>query len=92
MYEIPAGIEIEIVRPEQAGADLFDWDDTVVHITKRCWLIGKERLVIDPIDSIGPSVGGLIGFVMHGADHDTDFGRWEGAIILADAKDCPYVD
>lgn len=90
MFEIPAGTSCEIVRPEQAGAEVFDWDDTVEHKTKHRWIVEKHRLAIDPLGNVAPQAGPLIAFSMHGEDHDTDFGRWEGAILIANHEDVRY--
>lgn len=91
MFEIPAGTEVEIIRPITAGGDVFDWDDVVLYSTKKRWVVGKERLAIDPLGNVAQPSGTLIGFYMHGEDHDTDFGRWEGAIVITEQDKVRYL-
>lgn len=88
MYEIPAGTSVEIIRPNE---DAFDWDDTVEHVTKHTWLCSKGDMVIDPLGNVAAPVDNLIGFVMHGEEHDTNFGRWEGAILITEHENVKYV-
>lgn len=92
MFEIPAGIAVEIVRPVEGDSDFVDWDDTVLHTTCKRWVLSKEDVVIDPLGKLGPRAGEMIGFTMRGEAHDTDFGRWEGAILLCSYDDCVYLD